>query len=132
MTKTNYQVGDVVYHWKHGQGTIVEIKGEHSFPIKVQFKEGFSTFTLDGAESHIDGMPTLSFTPYDFIKGGFSNQRPIRQGTVIYIKDFKGWRVRIFSHFDYTGKLYYFENGRFEGCTLPCESQWSLKNPMEK
>lgn len=67
-----YQVGDTVHHWKFGEGAIIKVGNS----VRVDFKEGVNAwFSLTGFYEK-DGIPTLSFTPYDLVNGGFSQERP--------------------------------------------------------
>ena len=71
-----FNIGDGVYHWKYGWGTVIDIVscGTWACPVLVNFPDkenrpNVSTiqvyFTLDGRETKHD-PPTLSFTEYWF------------------------------------------------------------------
>ena len=77
MKKEIYRLGDRLYDYRYGWGDVVEVSKEAEFPIRVEFKESFEVYTYDGREFDCF-YPTLSFTEYDFINGGFSQTRPCR------------------------------------------------------
>lgn len=79
-----YRVGDTVYHHTFGKGTITEIDSPESlirYPITVHFpKVGpkipkTQYFRICGSENSLN-LPTLSFTEYNLVDGGFSQVRP--------------------------------------------------------
>lgn len=73
-----YQVGDTVYHFCFGLGTITSIENEEgvTYPIYVKFDNSKERFTIEGKTYNTDKRPILSFTPYDLVNGGFSQERP--------------------------------------------------------
>lgn len=77
--KTVFQRGDRVFDAKYGHGLIIAVcKNEHNrYPITVRFNDpiGDITYTLGGRQSSVYLNPSLSFTEYDFINGGFSQDR---------------------------------------------------------
>lgn len=98
-----FKVGDTVYHWNWGTGKVIEINKLRVYPVKVGFFGNFieTLFTYDGC-GHGE-FPTLSFTPYDLINGGFSQERPkpdIKPGQLIYVRhrECLMWNMRFFSH----------------------------------
>lgn len=71
-----YKVGDRVYHWRFGWGTVIEFSIKSSYPIKVVNNDKrYYYFTVDGRFLLVE-PPTLSFTYYDLVNGGFSQERP--------------------------------------------------------
>ena len=74
--KTNFKVGDKVFHYGFGWGKIDFIDDEQNdYPIVVMFESGQEqSFTLDGKFEFIDINPTLSFTEYSV--SNFSQERP--------------------------------------------------------
>lgn len=59
-----FRKGDTVHHWSYGKGEV--IKGyDHSANVKF---EKYSAFEITNDE--------LSFTPYNLVTGGFSQERP--------------------------------------------------------
>ena len=76
--KSIYQVGDTVYHFAFGVGIISSIEDtrERKEPMMVEFQKDKISFTIDGKYYPDDANPSLSFTPYDLVNGGFSQERP--------------------------------------------------------
>jgi len=72
-----FQVGDVVYHWTYGKGNVCEIGISESYPVIVLFENSNNkwAFSKDGKLQHHQPK-SLSFTPYNFKTGGFSQERP--------------------------------------------------------
>lgn len=71
-----YEVGDEVFDMDMGWGTVGRIiKGRGAFCLPVNFKTGVSTYyTIDGFRNYknLTKYPSLSYTEYDLINGGFS------------------------------------------------------------
>lgn len=76
--KSIYQVGDTVYYWEYGEGNIYCISHEENklYPVFVNFGSIVLQFTIDGKINENHKKPSLSFTPYDLVNGGFSQERP--------------------------------------------------------
>lgn len=74
-----FQVGDVVYHWKFSEG---EISSVSSGDVKVNFKGGENYYFTKDGRFLTNEYPSLSFTPYNFKDGGFSQGRPKPQPKV--------------------------------------------------
>lgn len=86
--KEIYKAEDIVYHWEYGQGVIKNINSKKDYPndthpINCIFNGNSYCFTNEGIMLG-DKIPTLSFTPYDFVKGGFSQVRPLKVGQIVY------------------------------------------------
>ena len=103
MKKQIFKKGDTVYHWKYGEGKITDIYSEDagtSHPITSCFgSDNYQTFMLDGRFIN-DEQPTLSFTPYDLVKRGFSQARPnpeLKEGQMVWVKNGCYWDYGIFS-----------------------------------
>src|SRR5690554_1833175 len=111
--KEIFKVGDTVYHWEYGKGVVSIIDDDVVYPMVVSFEKNEIIFTRNGALEH-GGTPLLSFTPYDLVNGGFSQERPlpdIEVDTLVYVRDKGiGWHMRYFSHFDEEGIIQCFEN----------------------
>lgn len=73
-----FKVGDKVFDFIFGWGEVVDILRGGFYTIKVDFKVSMKTiyFTRDGKFEHSDQIPRLSFTEYNLINGGFSQERP--------------------------------------------------------
>lgn len=81
--KTIFKVGDRVFDFLHGWGEVKEIQKDGTHVIKVDFDNYSSNYTRDGKDYHTDLSPILSFTEYNLIDGGFSQERPIDYGEYI-------------------------------------------------
>ena len=76
---TIFKVGDKVFDFIFGWGEVVDILRGGFYTIKVDFKVSMKTiyFTRDGKFEHSDQIPRLSFTEYNLINGGFSQEKPV-------------------------------------------------------
>lgn len=81
--ETIFKVGDRVFDFLHGWGEVKEIQKDGTHVIKVDFDNYSSNYTRDGKDYHTDLSPILSFTEYNLIDGGFSQERPIDYGEYI-------------------------------------------------
>ena len=134
--KEIFKVGDTVYHFDHGKGRVVSVHKNNNFPVRVDFDRAVRSFTRDGRQM-VDYPPTLSFTPYDLVNGGLSQERPlpdIEVDTLVYVRDGEDWNMRYFSHFGEDGKIYCFGNQQKSTETdfSIYWSEWSLTNPLEE
>ena len=79
MEKQIFKVGDKVYDFEFGRGVVVEIAICGFYPVKVKFESNANAlyFTRDGKYEYFYEAPRLSFTQYNLIDGGFSQERPI-------------------------------------------------------
>ena len=75
--KTIFKVGDRVYDFLHGWGEVKEIQEEGIHVVRVDFDNYSTNYTRDGKDYHKDIFPVLSFTEYDLVNGGFSQERPV-------------------------------------------------------
>ena len=86
-----FREGDRVFHHNLGWGIIYDIRNEGQFPIKVHFDNRMQeSFTLCGKDTQISKISSLSFTEYDFVNGGFSQERPIEipnRGQICWVRD---------------------------------------------
>src|SRR5690606_26145942 len=104
----------IVYHYHYGKGEVMNIYENNNYPVRVNFDGVNDSFTRDGRQL-LDHPPTLSFTPYDLVNGGFSQERPlpdIEVDTLVYVRDDEDWKMRYFSHFGKDGKIYCFTGQR--------------------
>ena len=87
MEKTVFKVGDKVYDMNYGWGTVKEVS-EFTFNDKTEckvlvcFKQDFNKdisiyYEANGSFKIGNNLPTLSFTEYDLVNGGFSQERTI-------------------------------------------------------
>ncbi|MGQ3644810.1 hypothetical protein [Ornithobacterium rhinotracheale] len=75
--KSIFKVGDKVFDAQIGWGKVIKIRPECNFPVIVSFKGSIrSMYTAEGKGASLDKIPSLSFTEYDFVNGGFSQKRP--------------------------------------------------------
>lgn len=136
MKKDIFRVGDTVFDVLHGKGEVIKIDKDPLYPIKVDFgkNKDIQAYTLDGKILSDSDNPTLSLTPYTLIKGGFSQDRPLRKGTPVFVRKSRicEWQVRIFSHFDNENEeIRCFNDAYLRGETSGW-SVYSLTNPLEK
>src|SRR5690606_18672981 len=93
--KEIFKVGDTVYHYEHGKGQVIRIEENKPYPVIVGFDGVEVSFTKEG-KLLVGYPPTLSFTPYEFICEGFSQERPlpdIEVDTLVYVRCMGGdWR----------------------------------------
>ena len=139
--ETIFKVGDRVCCYQKGWGTIIFIEdGITAYPVGVQFDSGYhENFTGEGHYYRDDLGPSLSFTEYNLVTGGFSQERPlpnIEVDTLVYVKESGGeWRMRYFSHW-YERKLRAFD-GQNTSKTASSRAttawlEYSLTNPLEQ
>lgn len=58
-----FKNNQIVYHSVCGEGSVIETNYGQFYPVLVEFKDSFRTFTKDGRE-YIDDPITLSQTPF--------------------------------------------------------------------
>lgn len=137
--KEIFKEGDIVYHWMYGKGEVVKIKTLNiTYSILVGFVGAKQWFTSDGRHT-VDEPTSLSFTPYDLVNGGFSQERPlpdIEVDTLVYVRDGMGdaWQMRYFSHFNNAGiiKCFKYQKRSIETEDTIIWAEYSLTNPLEK
>lgn len=88
--ETVFRVGDRVFTHCQGWGKVIDLRIESKFPISVKFDDGtHDSFTFDGNYAPYGNQRVLSFTEYDFVNGGFSQERPIEipnRGEIVWVK----------------------------------------------
>ena len=144
--KTVFKLNDRVFWNRFGWGTIISIDlEEEDYPIEVRFDhfDGYDyAFTFEGKYLTCDLEPSLSFTEYNLVTGGFSQVRPLPKlevDTLVYVRfsknDSSSWVMRYFSHFEEDGSITCFSNQRksvdFNG-QLATFKLYSLTNPLEQ
>lgn len=81
MEKQIFKVGDRVYDFYYGWGTITAKREDFEntdYIWVVTFENGYiEDYTIEGKYEITDKFRSLSFTEYDFVKGGFSQERQI-------------------------------------------------------
>ena len=85
MKKQTFEKGDRVFDINYGWGKVIEILNASSslkpdYKVLVRFKQDFNKeisvyYSIDGYISPSYKFPTLSFTEYDIVNGGFSQER---------------------------------------------------------
>lgn len=111
-----FKVGDKVFSCQFGWGEIKKIFETDDYPLFISFSNGMEhSYTECGRYLDEDLHPTLSFTEYDLVNGGFSQERPK--------EDMIGKLVRVLDDWEYGGflgvleritPLGYFEVNGFE------------------
>lgn len=79
MSKEIFKIGDRVFDIKHGWGTVALRLKESEDPYyrwRVDFTYHRESYTDEGESKISDAYRSLSFTEYDLINGGFSQERP--------------------------------------------------------
>lgn len=79
-----YKVGDTVYHYNYGKGSVTEIREsmDSQYPVEVYFLDvgdhliSKTKYFTRGGSFNLPAYPTLSFTEYNLVDGGFSQERP--------------------------------------------------------
>jgi len=99
--KTIFKVGDNVFDYQFGWGKVVIVEDCPTYPIKVQFGTRLLLFTDCGMPNANMKYPSLSFTEYDFVNGGFSQERPIellKRGQICWVRDTESerWSIKHF------------------------------------
>ena len=77
--ETIFKIGDRVFDIKHGWGTVALRLNESEDPhyrLRVDFVYHRESYTDEGKSNISDAYRSLSFTEYDLINGGFSQERP--------------------------------------------------------
>ena len=93
-----FKVGDKVFSCQFGWGEIKGIHETSDYPLDVSFGNDVEhAYTKCGRYFDTDLQPTLSFTEYDLVNGGFSQERPK--------EDMIGKLVRVLDDCDYEGFL---------------------------
>ena len=81
MKETIFREGDRVYDIRYGWGTVVKHNDSENYPISVKFDQDISQefmyYTECGKSYKLDNAGLLSFTEYDLVNGGFSQERLI-------------------------------------------------------
>jgi hypothetical protein len=99
MKKTIFKVGDRVFSYDNGWGTVYDIDTTRKYSIFVEFDNGGNmSYTHDGKRLE-DEPKTLSFTEYTL--QGFSQERPITlpevgEWCLVRDKNSDNWKVKKF------------------------------------
>ena len=103
--KTIFKVGDKVFDAQYGCGIVADTDSLRlnmlKLPIKVKFDNEVCFYTLDGKDMFTKPKSVLSFTEYDFVNGGFSQERPQQVpkiGQICWVRDSEkdSWQIRHF------------------------------------
>ena len=97
-----FKVGDKVFNYQYGWGTINEELTKYILVVFDNCKRVSIPFAKDGKETSRSERPTLSFTEYTL--QGFSLKRPIELpeiGELCLVRDFEdcSWKARNFKKF---------------------------------
>ena len=85
-----FKVGDKVFSYQFGWGEIKGIRETMDYPLDVSFGNDVEhAYTKCGRDFDTDLQPTLSFTEYDLVNGGFSQERPKKEmiGKLVVVLD---------------------------------------------
>lgn len=122
---TIFQRNDKVFDFQHGEGLIKTTDGV----IVIDF--GGSIYTFDYPTANL----RLSFTPYDLINGGFSQDRPkpeIEKGELLYCRNNKGfWQMGYFLQYGELKDCVFITPNPNEGfINAFAYDEYSLENPL--
>ena len=70
-----FKLGDKVFDAQYGWGIVVKTDVNGELPIEVDFMGNVESYTPNGKYYLSDNYPTLSFTEYNLVNGGFSQER---------------------------------------------------------
>jgi len=87
-----FKKGDKVFDVFLGWGKVIGDKVSETYPLEVDFGGCIKVYTEHGLHYWEDQHPRLSFTEYDLVNGGFSQERPepkIERGTPCFVSDDK-------------------------------------------
>ena len=89
-----FKVGDKVFDAQYGFGIVTDTDSVRlnmlKLPIRVKFDNEVCFYTLDGKDMFTKPKSVLSFTEYDFVNGGFSQERKEelpKIGDVVWVRD---------------------------------------------
>ena len=133
-----FKVGDRVYcgiikRW----GVVEEINYEDLiWRIRINFGDFKYIYTNSGSRA-LGYTPSLSFTEYDFVNGGFSQVRPlpkIEKDTLVYVNKSGIWLMRYFAGFTKEGdvEVYDWQMKSHNMMSTTIYREWSLTNPLEQ
>lgn len=135
--ETVFKVGDRIYEGIRFQdwGIVKEISNSTGHPIIVLFDSGDrGSFTSDG-RYRLNDRRTLSFTEYDLVKGGFSQERPEilpEKGDIVWVKDNQDdeWRITYFVRKVKRNILFPYECSNYIDLTnVDCYKFMTTENP---
>lgn len=125
METTIFKIGDPVFDIRYGWG---KVEAGHNL-LSVQFEDEYIVY--DESDIHF-----LSFTEYDLVSGGWSQDRSVlnqpKKGDLVYVRDTENelWEIRYFSH-KKNGIAYCFNNQEKIGSA----KDWAfmeVENPLLK
>ena len=131
-----YEVGDTVYWWNRclKKGNIVAI---NNYLMYVLF-EGDKVkeiFYKDGKYMIADKSPSLSFTPYEMVKEGFSQERPLpnlKKGDLIWVKHDKGeWLYKRFIDWEKRNSRTVIVSSQDSPSSFGIYNEWSIECPIK-
>lgn len=73
MRNSIFKIEDDVYDFRYGWGVVIDIDEQDL--VIVKFDCARVHFTADGRMTKYSLHPSLSFTEYNFVTGGFSQER---------------------------------------------------------
>ncbi len=131
-----YEVGDTVYWWNRclKKGNVVAI---NNYLMYVLF-EGDKVkeiFYKDGKHMITDKSPSLSFTPYEMVKEGFSQERPLpnlKKGDLIWVKSQCGeWLYKRFYDWEKKNSKSVIASSQESVDLYGLYSEWSIECPIK-
>ena len=130
--KRIFETGDTVYHHQFGWGEVIKIDN-NLYPISVEFQDNCESFTEEGELFDRDTEPTLSFTKYNIVNGGFSQEIPkpnIKKGQLIFVRSASGnWYIRRFHSWNDNKVVCYNDSSLYLTSTWPYG--YSIEDPLK-
>ena len=128
-----FKVGDRVYCGIIKRWGVVE---EINWRVRINFGDFKNYYTNSGSIA-LGYTPSLSFTEYDLVNGGFSQVRPlpkIEKDTLVYVNSRGIWLMRYFAGFTKDGhiEVYDFQMKSHNMMSTTIYREWSLTNPLEQ
>lgn len=100
MENKIFKVGDRVFDVFFGWGTVDEVgDNETEYSVRVEWDnedESSDSYTYDGRYTlGLKRVPRLSFTEYDLVNGGFSQERDLNVMDVVYYKTAESADIKV-------------------------------------
>lgn len=134
--ETIFKVGDKVFDAQYGWGVVSRLYSEKEYNVVVSFRDAsVIVYTNDGKCVTSNKLPRLSFTEYDYVNGGFSQERPIvlpEKGDLIWVRfnRLSKWYARYYSHALNNGDtVSCFDRQKTDGITSTWDI-WQIECPL--
>jgi hypothetical protein len=107
------KVGDAVWSFEYGWGTVIGVNKTFTYPLEVSFTKNFKcTYTLTGTTSTKGMNQTLFWDEIDFeIPTSPLPKLEVDTKVLVWCKEGEKKKKRYFSHFDEEGLIVTFPSG---------------------